>query len=358
MNPLIPPIAVRDACGDRPQRSSRSILTAKRWLHRGTIALGLTLGLGSAALGAQMRGPDGLGLGHSSGLAPAVLTSPRLSLIHPIAQTPSAPNPEAEEAAGKPQSAMIPAQYWGAITLGAIALIFLIPLGVTIWANRPLPDLPDIDAKPRTPASPPHADRTSTPTHSYQFGLLRLALFAPPLPLPPPFNDFFLRTDSTPAALALPNPEALALGLLRLTPHWSHAKLSLQPCAAAEEVLQQIQRTLLKDKATIDLPPDLAAALAPGANSAESASGSPPSGSDSPSPAGYWVVTCVLSLQDIALDWSQPYEPEALATILEQLATLPPAQLPSLHAFVVPAAPRSGLSADELLVRYPDLVAF
>ena len=71
---------------------------------------------------------------------------------------------------------------------------------------------------------------------------------------------------------------------------------------------------------------------------------------------GYRVVTCLLQLRDPAPNWSQPYDTEALTAIVEQLATLSPAQLQELQVYVVPAV-GAGLSSDELLVRYPDLVA-
>ncbi|MEB3274345.1 MAG: hypothetical protein ACO4CG_07845 [Prochlorothrix sp.] len=266
----------------------------------------------------------------------------------------SAPaSPDSPEATGDndPSGAGF-TRYWRVITLGSIVLIFLIPVGAVLWANRPLGDFPDIDAKVPATQPPQRPDRPGLGAQSQQFGVLRLALLAPPLPWPSPLADRALTLDSTPETLRLPDPEALVLALLRLAPHWSHAKLTLETDLDSEVGAQRVQSVLLKDKAS----------LGPESTLPVPESTLPKFPIDPG--ASYWVVTCVFCIQGQVWNWSQPYEAETLTMILEQMATLSPPHLQDLYGFVVPAGAADltgggavGLTAEQLLVRYPDLVA-
>lgn len=322
-----PPIAPSPIPFDRGSKGRIPQIprTVGSWLGRGAIALGLALGCGEVGWSAE---------GFSGPIAQS------------IAQAPNQPPLETTESEGESWLEGIPAYYWGALTLGGIALIFLIPVGAMVWGNRPVEDFPDIDGNlPHGHPKASNSDRVppSTATQTTQFALLRVVLLAPSLPLPSPLDDLILTADSSLDTLAIENPETIALSLLRLAPHWSHAKVAVEQQGGAEG-LQAAQRLLLQEKAQKE--PGKAAFGAIGAIGTTAAIET----------EGYRVVTCLLQLRDPAPNWSQPYDTEALTAIVEQLATLSPAQLQELQVYVVPAV-GAGLSSDELLVRYPDLVA-
>lgn len=312
--------------------------TVGAWLGRGAIALGLALGSGEVAWSAE-------GFSIAQGITQGITQAP-------IAQAPNQPPQETTASEGKSWLGGIPASYWGALTLGGIALIFLIPVAAMVWGNRPVENFPDIDGNlphghPKT-TDPDRASSPATATQTPQFALLRIVLFAPPLPLPSPLADLILTADRSLNTLTIENPETIALSLLRLAPHWSHAKVTVEQRSGAEG-LQAAQRLLLQEKAQGERGTAASGAIGTiGATKAIE--------TEAIETEGYQVVTCLLQLQDPALNWSQPYEAEALTAIVEQLATLSPAQLQTLQVYVVPAL-GAGLSSDQLLVRYPDLVA-